>query len=345
VKYFADRGHSIHLVTFSETRRIEGVKVRNLRYFSKLAHPFRIVEAAKAVRKIDPDVLHAHYISHYGMYGALTGFRPFVVSVWGSDVLVDPKKSMMRRYVLNYVLGKADLMTCDGEHIREALRRLGVAPEKIRLINFGIDTQKFGPRQKNEKFRAKLRIYGSPAVISLRMLEPLYDIETLVKAIPLVLEEIPAAKFVIAGKGSEERRLKNLAKSLGVSNSAKFIGFIPNDELPQYLTNMDVYVSTSLSDAGLAASTAEAMACRLPVIITDFGDNRKWVEDGVSGFLIPVRDPKTLSEKIVYLLKNEDIRTKFGEVNRKIIEERNDYYKEMEKMEGIYEELIERYEK
>jgi glycosyltransferase involved in cell wall biosynthesis len=85
------------------------------------------------------------------------------------------------------------------------------------------------------------------------------------------------------------------------------------------------------------------MACGLPVVITDFGDNRKWVEDGVSGFIVPLKDPESLAEKIIYLLKNEDVRKEFGTRNRKIIEERNNYYKEMEKMENIYIELIKRY--
>jgi glycosyltransferase involved in cell wall biosynthesis len=108
---------------------------------------------------------------------------------------------------------------------------------------------------------------------------------------------------------------------------------------------MDVYVSTSLSDAGIAASTAEAMACGLPVIVTDVADNRDWVEDGDNGFVIPVKSPKLLAEKIIYLLKNENIRKKFGKSGRKIIEERNNYYKEMEKMENIYEKLMERHKK
>jgi glycosyltransferase involved in cell wall biosynthesis len=126
---------------------------------------------------------------------------------------------------------------------------------------------------------------------------------------------------------------------LGISDSVKFVGFIPNEKLPEYLASADVYVSTSLSDAGLAASTAEAMACGLPVIVTDFGDNRRWVKNGVNGFIVPLRDPKTLADKIVYLLKNENIRKEFGIRNRIIIEKKNNYYKEMERMEHIYEVL------
>jgi glycosyltransferase involved in cell wall biosynthesis len=123
------------------------------------------------------------------------------------------------------------------------------------------------------------------------------------------------------------------------------VGFIPNDELPQYLTASDVYVSTSPYDAGIAASTAEAMACELPVIVTDVAENKKWVEDGVNGFVVPVKDPKSLAKKIICLLENETVRRRFGKISRKIIEEKNNYYKEMEKMEDIYKKLVQRHEK
>jgi glycosyltransferase involved in cell wall biosynthesis len=76
------------------------------------------------------------------------------------------------------------------------------------------------------------------------------------------------------------------------------------------------------------------------VIITDFGDTKKWVEDGINGFIIPLKDHKTLAERIVYLLRNEAVRIEFGKRGRKIIEERNDWQKEMRKIEELYESLM-----
>jgi glycosyltransferase involved in cell wall biosynthesis len=343
MRYFAARDHDVHLATFGKTGPIEGVNVHNMRYFSKIAYPFRILEARKTVKEIEPDILHAHYVSNYGMYAALTGFKPLVLTAWGSDVLIEPQESMIKKHIVTYALRKSDLVTCDAEHVKAALRTLGAAPEKIQLINFGVDTQKFSPTKKSQRILAKLGINDSPSVISLRNLDPLYDVETLIRSIPFVRKEIPESKFLIAGKGSEEMRLKDLAVSLGVSKSTRFLGFVPNDELPEYLNSVDVYVSTSPSDAGLSASTAEAMACGIPVIVTDVADNRKWVEDGINGFVVPTTDPKSLAEKIIYLLNSQDVRKRLGKIGRKIIQERNDYYQVMKKMEGIYEELAEEY--
>jgi glycosyltransferase involved in cell wall biosynthesis len=295
-----------------------------------------------------PDVLHAHYVTNYGLFGALCNVKPFILTAWGSDVLAVPEArlvSIIKKQMAIFALKKADVITCDAKHMKEAMKNLGVPAEKIELVYFGVDTRKFSHRHKSNALKAKLETYDSPTVISLRNLEPIYDVETLVKSVPLVLEKIPETKFVIAGKGSEERKLEELAKSLGVKDNVKFVGFIPNEELPEYLNTVDVYVSTALSDAGIAASTAEAMACEIPVVITDVADNKKWVEDGVNGFLVPIKDPKSLAEKIIYLLRNEDVRKRFGKINRQIIEERNNYHGEMKKMEDIYKGLIRRREK
>lgn len=358
ISYFAEKGYDVHLITLTShfnsftsarVKPIKGVKIHELKHFGRLttniAYPLMILKIWKAIKKISPDILHAHYVLHYGSYGAFIWFKPFVITVWGSDILIDPYKSMMNRFFVNHALKKADLITCDAKHMMRALKQMGVIPEKISLIHFGVDTKKFSPRKKSEKLRVELGINESLAVISLRNLEPLYDVESLIRSVPLVLKKVPESRFVIAGRGSEETKLKELTISLGVSDNVMFVGFIQNEEIPEWLNTMDVCVSTSLSDAGIAASTAEAMACGLPVIVTDVADNKKWVEDGVNGFLVPIKDPKSLAEKIIYLLENDDIRKKFGKISRKIIEERNNYYKEMEKMEAIYEELVRRHEK
>jgi glycosyltransferase involved in cell wall biosynthesis len=178
--------------------------------------------------------------------------------------------------------------------------------------------------------------------MSLRNLEPIYDVETLIKSVRIVLKKVSKAKFVVVGEGSQEMFLRELAEKLQVSQNICFIGSIPNKEVAKYLASSDIYVSSSLSDAGLAASTAEAMACGVPVIITDFGDNKEWVENGVNGFLFPAKDTNSLAENIIYLIDHEKERTKFGEINQDIINKKLNHLKEMAKMENLYEVLSKR---
>ena len=344
VKYFADKGHAVHWISFYPS---SFSSIDNVRYYeisTKRAKTFHaIIQTKKLIKKIKPDILHVHSVALYGIAGALSRFHPVVATAWGSDVLITGK-SWIKAPFVKYALNKADLITCDASHMIDAMIALGADDKKIRLIYFGIDTDRFCPEEKNRELREQLGIGDCPAVISLRSLSPVYNVETLVRAVPYVLKEVSDAKFVIVGIGPEERILRALAMSLGVSENVRFVGRIPNEKLPEYLASMDIYVSTALSDAGIAASTAEAMACGLPVVITDSGENRKWLKDGEEGFIVPVKCPEVLAEKIIYLLKDKDVRAEFGKRGRKIIEVRNNYYVEMEKMENIYMELIERNE-
>jgi glycosyltransferase involved in cell wall biosynthesis len=339
IKYFADRGHEIHWLSLTPNNfgNLKNTKFYLLKNFpTKLFNiTFNAIPVKKLIKKINPDVLHAHYAGVNGVLGNLSNFHPFILTAWGSDILI-AGKSIMVKPLIKFALNGADLITCDADHMKEAMIKLGIDLSKIKIIYFGVDTKKFNPGSKDENLIKKLKIQNSSIVISLRSLNPIYNLETLIKAIPLVLKEIPETKFIIAGQGSEEEKLKNLAKNLKALENIKFVGWISNEELPRYLRVADIYISTSLSDAGIASSTAEAMACGLPVVITDTGENGKWVEDGENGYLIPIKNPGTLAKKIVYLLKNKTERLKLGENGRKTIEEKNNYYKEMEKMEELY---------
>ena len=353
VKFFAERNHETHLISYKfwADAKVDNVSLYVLRaicpQMAKLSFApnlvSNLIQLRGLLKRIKPDILHAHYVTDSGLLAALSGFHPFVMTAWGSDVLVLPQEFRRWRWIVKYVVKRADLLTCDAEHMKKKLIELGAYHQKIRIVNFGVDVAEFDPDINGEKIREKLGLASSPVVISLRSLEPVYDIESLISSISLVSKKIPEAKFIIAGRGSQEFMLKELSKSLGILENTKFVGLIPYEELPQYLRAAEIYVSTSLSDAGLAASTAEAMACKLPVVITDFGDNRDWVKDGEGGFIIPTKNPAILAEKIVYLLQNQDVRRRFGKINRRVIEERNNYQKEMAKMESLYNQMIDKY--
>jgi glycosyltransferase involved in cell wall biosynthesis len=346
VQYFAGKGHEVHLISSTSPvgncpQNVRLYLIKVLQGIRGVNHPFSTIQIRRIMNRINPDILHAHYVADYGFWAALCWFHPFVVTAWGSDILVRPQESKLSKWMVKFTLKQADLITCDAEHLTYRMTDLGARKEKIKIIYFGVDIHKFNSKQRDVGLKEKLELKSSsPTIISLRNLSPIYDVESLIKAIPLVLSNVPDAKFIIAGDGEQRNYLENLAVSLGVPDSIKFTGRIPNDELPRYVASSDIYVSTSLSDAGLAASTAEAMACELPVVITDFGNNRDWVKDGEGGFIIPTKNPFILAEKIGFLLKNEDVRRRFGKINRGVIEERNNYEKEMKLMEDIYFQLI-----
>lgn len=343
VRYFAERGHEVYWLSLDATifDKIGGVEFCYTQSRTKLLSMLRgFLQLRRVLKSFRPHILHVHYAGRNGLVGALTGFHPWILTAWGSDVLIAGKRKLSAPLV-KFALNRADLITCDADHMRKAIEQSGVPSARIQLIYFGTDVEMFHSAKRNEELRRKLGLQDQSAVvISLRSLEPIYDVQTLILAIPYVVRDVPNTCFIIVGDGSQKQSLRTLAESLGILDKIIFTGFLPIEEIPQYLASADVYVSTSLSDAGLAASTAEAMACTVPVIVTDSGENRLWVEDGKSGFVIPPRDPQVLAVRILDLLKSPETRAKFGAAGRRVICERNNYYSEMTKMEKLYEEVL-----
>ena len=345
VRYFARAGHEVSLISFHPWgfERIENVRLLRVgQPFAKWFPPALLVSAYRArqaIARLMPHLVHAHSAGLYGVAGALAGFHPFVLTAWGSDVLMTGR-APIKKIGVRLALRAADLITCDAEHMRQAILEMDVGKKPIERINFGTDLELFKRGPTSGVLKERLGIAGTPVVISTRDLRKIYNIEMLIEAVPLVVKRHAETKFVIAGSGPEERRLKTLVEALGVDKSVRFVGRVLPGDLPEYFRIADIYVSTSRSDAGLAASTAEAMACELPVIITDFGDNREWVREGENGFVVPTDDAAGLAERVSVLLDDERMRRTFGQRSRRIIEERNNFAVEMKKMERLYEQVV-----
>jgi glycosyltransferase involved in cell wall biosynthesis len=239
------------------------------------------------------------------------------------------------------VLRRADIITCDADHMVDAMVRLGADRGQIRIVYFGTDLTRFNEGRRDAGLAAQLGFpANAPLVISLRALKPVYDVETFVRAAARVAREMPAARFVVVGDGPERQRLEALARELGVAEIVRFTGRLSDADLQRYTASATVYVSTSLSDAGLAASTSEAMACAVPVVITRFGNNGDWVQEGLTGSLFGLKDDEELARKVLALLKAPELARSVAVAGRKVIEERNNWHREMEKVERLYEHLI-----
>jgi len=349
VNYFAKKGDEVHLICWEvlpgyddsiHIHLLTKLAPRIWRISQYLSFLLWLFQVRWLIRKIRPDIVEGHFVTVYGFLAACSGFHPLIIVAWGSDILIAPKQNPLWKFIAKYALGKADLVVCRSPMLKEEISKLGVDPSKIKIILIGVDTDEFHPLSRDAKLRENLGIAASqPVVISTRSLYPVYNVETLVKAIPLILKEIPEAKFIIAGRGEEQSYLENLAQELGISSDVRFIGWVSHDRLPEYLALADVYVSTSLSD-GTSNSLLEAMACEIAPVVTDLPANRGWVTDSENGFIVAVADTRALAERIIYLIKDKELRKRFGKISREIIKDKAEYHKEMEKREKIYQELI-----
>lgn len=294
-KHFADHGLRVTVVSF-QPGEIEGITVLNLPAIYPRFHAdiiFNLSRIRRLVREINPDILHAHYATSYGLAGALTGRHPYILTAWGSDVLIMPERSWIYRQIVRFGMHCADLVTSMAPHMRNYLisQKLCDA-DKIITLPFGTDTNLFNPTRRKKRHGS-----GAPIIISNRRLDDGLDVDLFVRAIPEVIRLFPDALFIVAGDGTERTTLVKLAIELGVQAHVEFCGQVSCSDMPILLSKADVFVSTSPSD-GNNISLCEAMACGVFPIATDILANRDWVTSGRNGMLFSVGDYHGLAECI-----------------------------------------------
>ena len=351
VDYFVRTGHEVHLISAKFSPDYQEydnrIKLHPLsRFLSKFWKITRylngiiwLFQVRKLLKKINPDILNCHYITINGYLGIVSGFHPLVLTAWGSDILITPKRNFVHRLLTVISLKKADLIISLSFTMTEEIMKLGAHRNKINEILIGVDTSKFKPFKDCDYIKRNIGISdATPVIISTRNLKPVYDIGTLLQAIAQVSQNTPAIKCIIIGEGSQNFILHKIVESLSIRDNILFLGNVSHEEVPKYLAISDIYVSTSLSD-GASNSLMEAMATGLAPIVSDIPANRAFIKDGQNGFLFPVKNHEILAKRIHYLVENKETRDMFGKLNRDIILDKADHNKEMAKVRSLFKEL------
>jgi glycosyltransferase involved in cell wall biosynthesis len=296
-----------------------------------LRYPLAVPALARALDAFAPDLVEAHFVPSYGLLGALTGRRPLVVHAWGSDLLLSPGRSPLHALRARFAMGRADLVVVDARVLADAAGRLGVPPARLAVVPWGADLGLF----------PLAAFMAAPHVVSLRQLEPLYDVACLVDALPAVRARVPRLAVTIAGEGRERTRLEKLARKRGVSECVRFVGRVPHGELPALLASAAVAVSCARSDS-TSISLLEAMARGATPVVADIPGNREWVEPGVDGLVFPPGNPAALATALVRALNDPAFRAAARVRARQKIERGGDFAVAVEATLGAYRALVPR---
>jgi len=291
------------------------------------------------IRRLKPHVVIGCMATKYGFYLAIAGFKPTILIVWGSDVLLAPKRFFLFRFMSKYALKKADAIILDSQVQQEAIIQLGCNPSRILKFPW-FDLEDAHVENSRDEVREKLGWKDNTIIINARSHEPIYGVEYLIEAIPEVVRKEPKSRFLILGQGTLTKNLKQRVEQLQISEYVKFTGRVTRAQTFTYLNASDINVSTSFSD-GTSASLLEAMILAVPSVVTQIPGNEEWIEDGENGYLIPIRDSKSLAEKIVFLIRNNESRKKLGENARKTVGARVHWRENMKVFDKLIQKLIE----
>lgn len=309
---------------------------------SKLSPLFKIFIIRNLINKIKPDVLHVQYVIPFGIYGALSGFHPFVASGWGSDIQEFPQISPIHRAVAKYVLKKCDIIHVQDRLSKEIICELSEDFSKKTYVQaWGVDTNRFSHENRSGNIREKHQINNGPIILSVRNLTEFYDVRTLFEAMPHIVKEIPDVKFIILNDGHLKPMFQKMVEEKGIGKNVEFLGFLPNEDFFRYMASADVFVDTyhppdRRGGMMFGQGVLEAMASGVPQVIANRPEisEYKGEERWYFGYIYNGGNSKDLSQKVITLLNNQNDKKTIGCRSRKMVEERFNWNENMNKIEN-----------
>lgn len=333
VNEFAHRGHDVHLITLHPPERdpvCKRVKIHTLPFAPPSGYYLNAPILRRLLREIKPDIVNAHHAAGYGTLARLSGFHPILLSVWGSDVFDFPMKSPLHRSLIRKNLRIADQIASTSHVMKRQVERLIDPSCPIEVIPFGVDCEIFQPtRRERHAENEPIRIG------TVKTLAPKYGIDYLIRAFAIIRKRLPRrARLIIAGDGPQREQLQRLTDSLGVTGDVEFLGRVPHAIVPEVLNSLDIFAALSTFES-FGVAVVEASACELPVVVSNVGGLPEVVCDGVTGFVVPPRDPESAAEKIMELMSDRELRHVMGKNGRKFVLSQYDWKVCADKMEQV----------
>jgi L-malate glycosyltransferase len=216
-----------------------------------------------------------------------------------------------KRVLLNYHSGEAaDHLAHWGALVHPWLRLVDeiVVPSRYLqrvFASYGYRSRVIHNTVDTGTFRYRSRTSLRPRFVSTRCFEWYYGVEYTILAFALIKSKHPDATLLMAGTGRQEGELRRLTNALNLSG-VQFLGPVAADAMPALLDRCDLLLNSSLVD-NQPLSILEAAAAGLPIVSTGTGDIENMIEDGVSGTLVPERDPAAMARATCYLLAHPDL--------------------------------------
>lgn len=286
----------------------------------------------EVLKKEKPDLVHTH-ASFSARIAAKKAKIPFVVST--KHCMEGKSSGFWKKKIKGFLNQRySNKMIAVSNAVKESMIDGGTHSDQIITLYNGVELLPLITEEKKKEIKKKYGIEeGKFLVGMLARLEEIKDHPTFLRGIKRILETTEEMTFLIAGTGTQEQNLKNMAKEMGISNHVIFTGFVQEIEL---LTSiLDLNVITSKEEA-LCLSILEGMGAGVPAVGTDSGGIREVIRTGYNGELVPVGDWEKLADKILYVAANQDVYHEYSKNAKKMVQEQFLAEELVKKLEQYY---------
>jgi glycosyltransferase involved in cell wall biosynthesis len=346
-RYMAERGHKVSVITDAITG-IEGVEeiIPVSSPDPKLFPLIKAVNCYRSMLRCRPDIVHIHYAHGMGAWmAAFFDHHPLVVSVMGGDILFEEqgRPTHRSRWLTFQLLEGADLIMAKSDYLISILGEIGEFKSKAIKVIWGVDRKIFR-HVDSYLLRHELNIPdGDLIILSPRAFEPFYNIHMIVETMPLILKKFPNTKLLLTEQNVDIRYKSQIISrihTLGLDYSVIFVGNIKNEDMPLYYSLADVVVAVPPSD-GLPHSLLEAMACRVPNVISRLPRYKEVVSHEESAYFVDI-SPEGIAGGVLRILGESALRNRIIENGITIVENLPDLESEIKRVEENYYELMKR---
>lgn len=254
---------------------------------------------------------------------------PYGVILYGGDLLrlrERYRRSVLKRAVARRLLGDARWLVAisawTADLARQVLAELGAGdPDRVRVVPLGSDPDRFRPDADRRAVQSRYRIPSDRRrILTVARLVAHKGIDTAIEVLGRLADRYPDLEYLVVGDGPDRDRLGRLAAAAGVADRVRWLGAVPNDDLPGLYALADLYLGLSREDGleveGFGIALADAAAAGVPVIAGRSGGTAEAVKDGETGQLVDPADPAAVAEIVAGLLDDPGRRAALGAAGR-----------------------------
>jgi glycosyltransferase involved in cell wall biosynthesis len=268
--------------------------------------------------------------------------KPVLMKISGSSIITMMGQSWLGRLELRWLRQWARRVMILNSGMAEEAYAAGFAPQHLFWMPNPVDVEQFTPGDPVERcrFRREMAIpEDAPVVLFVGRLAPEKELLSLLGALALVVRQIPSARLVLVGDGPERARLEARTRELGMTDNVHFAGRCPPEIVQRWLQASDVFALIS-SNEGFSCSLLEAMSTALPSVVSDIPANTQLIEDGVHGFVAPLRDEPAIARSLLRLLADAPLRSAAGKAARQRVIDNYSLDKVIDRYESLFTEVL-----